>query len=218
MNKFEALETINKIWNSRELSLEERILRISTAYHSSGLDLATTAAYIKATPAELEMLLELGELDDEIISLISEVNPPITTWTMLAEASDTEIKEALRSFEDNRETRNDSMSNYTVSEYIYNKMMEVSGPTIEQKVNDLTGDDIKHVIKKGEDFDILNKWQDKFLKDIARQKKIGKTLTDKQLMKLVETLGVLIEKGAITRNSIDGDQEICDRILDAMEL
>ena len=37
--------------------------------------------------------------------------------------------------------------------------------------------------------------------------------TFSQLLKIIQTM---VDKGAITRNSIDGDQEICDRVLDAL--
>ena len=217
MDKIEALENIKKAWENTSLSLGNKIIDISTNYHSSVLDLATTAAFIKATPAELETLLELGELDDEIIEMISEVDPPITTWTVLAEASDEEIKQALISLREDHDLIYDRNTNHTASEYVFQKMLEVSGPTLEQKVGSLSGDDLKHAYKKGIDFDILNDWQKKFLKNIGTQRKMGKTLTDKQIGSLIKTLTVLADRGAIVRNSIDGDQEICDRILDALE-
>ena len=218
MDKIEALENIKESWNDSNLSLGEKIIKISTDYHSSGLDLATTAAFIKATPTELETLLALGELDDEIIDMISEVNPPNITWTMLAEASEEEIKQALTSLKEERDVMYDRSADYTVSKYVFQKMMEVSGPTLEQKVGSLSGDDLKHALKKGVDFDVLNDWQKKFLKSIGTQRKMGKTLSDKQIESLIKTLNVLVDRGAIARNSIDGDQDVCDRILDALEM
>ena len=43
---------------------------MSNAYYDVGLDLATTAAYIKATPAELDALLALGGLEDNLIESV----------------------------------------------------------------------------------------------------------------------------------------------------
>ena len=103
MDKITALENINNKWNDSEISLADRIVGVSSDFYSAGLDLATTAAFIKATPAELETLLGLSELDDEIIELISDVNPPITTWTMFMEASDEEIRNALESLKADRD-------------------------------------------------------------------------------------------------------------------
>lgn len=216
MDKFEALESIKAAWNNNSLKLGEKIITISNDYHSAGLDLATTAAYIKATPIELEAFLELGELDDELIDRISEINPPRTTWTMLASANEEEIEQALSAISDGKDKSAVETSGYTVSEYVYKKMLEVSGPTIEMKVGNLSGDDLKHALKKGENFNALSDWEKKFLKSVSGQKKRGRMLTDKQVMQVIKILGNLVDKKAILRNSIDGDQDICDRILDAL--
>ena len=217
MDKFDALDSIKKAWNAPELSLGERIFSISTDFHSSGLDLGTTAAYINATPAELENFLSLGELDDDIINLISEVNPPKTAWTMLAEANEEEIKLALNALKENYSTIFDMDSDYTLSEFIFQKMIEISGPTVEQKIGRLSGNDIGHVTKKGKDFNVFTTKQENFMWSITKQRRMGKTLSDKQISYLKDMLKLLKNKGAITRNSIDGDQEICNRILDALE-
>ena len=95
-------------------------------------------------------------------------------------------------------------------------MVEVSGPTVEQKLAGLSGDDLKHLHKKGSDYSALTDWDSKFLKSIAGQKKKGKVLSDKQSAQLLKIIQKMVDKGAITRNSIDGDQEICDRVLDAL--
>lgn len=216
MDRIEALEEIKRVWDDKNVDLGEKILTISTAFHSAGLNLATTAAYIKATPIELDSLLALGELDDDIISTIARVNPPKTTWTMLASASDEEIEKALKALELGKGKTQPEGAHYTASEFVYQTMMEISGPTMEQKVASLSGDDLKHALKKGEDFNILNDWEKKFLKSVAAQKKRGKVPTDKQVASLIKALMGLVTKGAIVRNSIDGDQEICDRILDAL--
>ena len=203
MDKITALENILDTWNDSEISLADKINGVSSAFYSAGLDLATTAAFIKATPTELETLLGLSELDDEIIEFISEVNPPNTTWTMLMEASDEEIRQALESLKTNRYHSYGKDTNYTASEYVYQKMLEASGPTVEQKVGSLSGDDIKHAMKKGEDFGALNDKSIKFMKSVAARRKTGKTLTDPQIKWLKDILVTLNNRGAITRNSID---------------
>ena len=71
-------------------------------------------------------------------------------------------------------------------------------------------------MKKGENFNALSDWEKKFLKSVSGQKKRGRMLTDKQVMQVMKILGNLVDKKAILRNSIDGDQDICDRILDAL--
>ena len=213
MDRIKALEDIKSTWENNYLTLGEKIINISTAYHSAGLELSTTAAFIKATPTELDALLSLGELDDDIIEMISKVNPPKTAWTMLSNASDEEIKEVLKMVGENSVFPNEYNS---YSEFIYQKMVEISGPTIEQLVGNLSGNDIRHAEKKGEDFGALNEWERRFLKSIASQKRRGKILSESQIENLQRVLNTLADKGAIVRNSIDGDKAICDRILDAL--
>lgn len=214
MNRTDALESIREIWGNEDLSLGEKIIHISEEFSASGLDVETTAAYIHTTESELSALLALGELDDELIELISKVNPPKTTWTILSSASDEEIRHALEVF-DVYQHKNETTVDMADT-YVYQAMIEVSGPTVEQKVANLTGDEIKHALKKGEDFNAINDKEARFLKGVAAQKKMGKVLSEKQIAWLISILNKMIEKNAITHESIDGDQDICDKILDAV--
>ena len=216
MNRIEALEIIKETWNA-DCSLKDKIIIISTNFYASGLDLASTAAYIKATPIELDLLLSLSELNDDIIDLLSEVNPPKTTWTMLVSANEKEIYEALRALQKNEKKSDKNNSNYTFSEFVYQKMLEVSGPTVEQKVSKITGKDLLYLHKKATDYGVLNTWQSNFLRSVANQKKMGKVLSEKQITNLIKILKELIDKNVIKKDSIDGDQEICDMIMEALK-
>lgn len=214
MDKFEALEHINTSWHDPDILLGEKILTISNDFYAVGLDLSTTAAYIKATPAELDALLSLGALDEDIIELISKVDPPKTTWPLLASASEDEVKQALDALSKNKGSK--GMSHSAISEFVYQQMIEVTGPTTEQLVGMLTGQELAHALKKGQDFNAFSDWENKFMKSIVVQKKRGKTLSDKQLAQVLKILVSIAEKGVIKRDSIDGDKNICDKILDAI--
>lgn len=217
MDRFEALDAIKIAWNDSDTDLGYKIMEISKAFYSTGLDLAATAAYIKATPTELASLLALSALDEEIIRLISEIDPPKTTWTIIANASPEEIEQALNALKENKAKDPGKRVDCALSAFVYQKMIEISGPPSEQKVAGLSGDILKHALKKGDDFNSLSEWEKKFLKSVANQKKMGKVLSDKQAKKLKDILGSLVDKDVIKRDSIDGDQDICDEILDALE-
>ena len=214
MNKTDALETIKEAWDDDSLSLGEKIIQISTAYYDAGLDISGTSAYIHTTESELNSLLELSEFDDDIIEAISRINPPKTTWTVLSSASDEEVEHALKLLDARGQEgkRADSPD-----ELVYYAMIEVSGPTVEQKVGNLSGDTLKHALKKGSDFGTLSDWDTKFLKSIAAQKKRGKVLSEKQINSLTRILNKLVDSDVIKHDSIDGDQDICDEILEALE-
>ena len=110
MDKIDALELIKKTWDEEGLSLEEKIITISDAFYSVGLDIATTANFIKATPAEFDAFLSLSNLDDDMIRIISEANPPKTTWPLLASGNDDEIKKALDALSAPTRSKNESVS------------------------------------------------------------------------------------------------------------
>lgn len=216
MNKVEALDQIKTNWEDKDIKLGDKISSISDLFYSEGLDLSGTAAFIKATPSELEALLSLGALNSEILDMISDVNPPKTTWTMLGNASDEEIIEALQGLKNDKDKFKMDDTHITYSEYVYNKMIEISGLPVEERVLEIEPDELKHFLKKDEDFKVLNDWSVRFLKSIIANERKGKVLSVKQKKKLVETLVQLADNNVITRRSVDRDGELCNKVLDIL--
>ncbi len=209
MDKLESLEIIKEAWEKTDISLADRINTISENFYSVGLDLASTAEYIKATPAELDAILSLGGLSDEILERLSKINPPETTWELFANASEDEINQALDALE--QKTVDDS---YT-SEFVFKHMSEVAGPTVNQMVGMLTSSDIKKAREKGEAFKALSQKEINFLRSIA-SKRYSQELTERQIEWFKDILIKLVDKGAIKRDSIDGDVEFCNKVMDAL--
>ena len=209
MDKLTSLENIKEAWTKTDISLADKVTTISNNFYSVGLDLASTAEYIKATPAELDAILCLGGLNEEILERLSKINPPETTWELFANASENEINQALDALE--QKTVDDSH----LSEFVFRHMSEVAGPSVNQRVGMLTSSDIKKVRVKGEEFKALSEKEIKFLKSIA-VKRYSTDLSDAQLEWFKDILIKLVEKGAIKRDSIDGDADLCNRILDAL--
>ena len=206
MEKIDALELIKEAWDSAKLSLEEKIIKISDAFYSVGLDIATTANYIKTTPAEFDAFLSLSNLDDDLIRMISEANPPKTTWPLLSCGSDEEIKKALMAL-----SASSSLKNESVSEFIYQQMIEVAGETPEQLVSQFTGGELYYLANKAKNFNSVNQKKLDFLNSLAGQKKRGKVLSEKQLAALIDLLSYLADNNVIQRDSIDGDKELCNK-------
>ena len=212
MNKFEALELIKEAWENENLSLERKINMISESFYSVGLDLASTANYIKVTPAELDVFLSLSNLDEEIIHEISKANPPKSTWLLLASGNDEEIKKALDAL--SSASKNSSES---VCEFLYQQMIEVAGKTQEQLIAELTVNDLFDLAKKAKNFNSVSQSAIKYLNSFAAQKKHGRVLSEKQIETLKNILNDLADNKVVQRNSIDGDCELCDRVLDAID-
>ena len=70
--------------------------------------------------------------------------------------------------------------------------------------------------KKAKNFTSVNPSAIKFLNSLAGQKKWGKALSEKQIATLKDILNNLADNKVIQRNSIDGDEELCDKVLDAL--
>lgn len=211
MEKLEALEIIKEAWESDVLSLEDKIIKISDSFYSVGLDIATTANFIKATPAEFDAFLSLSYLDSEMIGEISKVNPPKTTWSLLASGNDDEIRKALSALSGHSRLNTES-----ISEFIYQQMIEVAGDTPEKSISKLSGDELFYLAKKGKSFSVDEK-NIKFLNSVAGQKKRGKALSDKQIAVVIDILNSFADSKVIQRDSIDGDEELCDKVLDALD-
>lgn len=211
MEKLEALELIKEIWGDDSMSLENKIVKISNSFYSVGLDIATTAAFIKATPAEFDAFLSLSNLEEEMISEISKANPPKTTWPLLASGNDEEIKKALSAL-----SATSCLKNESVSEFIFQQMIEVAGDTPEKLISQLTGGELFYLANKAKNFSMADK-DIKFLNSVAGQKKRGKVLSEKQIEVVMSVLNRLADNNVIQRNSIDGDQELCDKVLDALD-
>ena len=213
MNRFDALDEIKSAWEDAALPLGEKALTISEVFYDVGLDIQSAAAYAGATPAELSILLSLGGRSDEVLQALSKTNPPLTACAVLADASDEDILAALQALREQREPAAD----VTASELVYQAIIELVGPSPEMKVSTLPSSVLLHALGKGKAYGKLDDWSEKFLRNIAARKRSGNSLTDRQASKLVEVLGKLRDGNAISRNSIDGDQAICDKILDALE-
>lgn len=212
MDKIDALELIKKTWDSESLSLEDKIITISDAFYAVGLDIATTANFIKTTPAEFYAFLSLSNLDEDIIRMISDANPPKTTWPLLSSGNDEEIKKALTALSATSRSQNES-----VSEFIYQQMIEVAGSSTEQLLSEITGGEMFALAKKAKNFTSVNPNTIKFLNSLAGQKKRGKALSERQIATLKDILNNLADNKVIQRNSIDGDDVLCDKVLDALE-
>ena len=204
---FEGLEIA---WTSSELTLAEKAYVIASLHMRSRMTLEGTARMTGATSAQIQALLELATLDDEDLQRVSEANPPATTWFLFAGASSSAIKAGIDAL-----GRPQSVEKSALLE-VYEAIRTTVGLTPDERIAALPGKTLEYLQKKGIQYGGLDEWQAKFLRNISGQKRSGKTLTEKQLAKLREILILLAQKGAISRKSVDGDQALCNEVLDAL--
>lgn len=217
MGKVESLLKIRECWNNADLSLYEKASIVAEEYYSTSLKLDATSAYIGATPSELDSLLALSELDDELLQKVSDANPPITTWMIIANASDEEIIAAIEEMSGGRNRRKPDDVD-SIEERLFSAMIQVGGPTQEQVLSTLPYEVIGSMVKRAEAYKALTPRNLKALKGFASWRRRGKTLTEKQTSYLKSILSQLVEAKAIEREGIDKDQEYCDIVLNALEM
>lgn len=215
MSKLDSLTIIKDAWNSAGYSLFERAMIISEEYYKAGMDLASTAAFIGATPTELDSLLTLSELDDSLLQKVSDVRPPKTSWMMLASANDDEIIAAVDALA-NKMPSTGCTHGSSIDERLYSAMIHVAGPTSEQLLASASHEMLSAMAERAAAYKAIPEKEIKFLNSVASSRKRGKILTQKQIKWLKDILNRMADGKTITRDGIDADQAFCDIALDIL--
>lgn len=204
---------IVEAWSERNnLSMADWVKRVSDVFANSQSSVITTARVLKIHPAELFAVLNLATLEEQLLDKISECNPPITTWLSLSKADAIGIEAALEALEAARKEKSRTSPCQLVDDAI--ERVGGGGPT--SRVAKLDSKAILHAAKKAEDYGALTPKSRSALKKFGSMRKTGKLLTPKQIGYMQGMLEDLVKRGVIKRNSSDGDQEVCNQILEAL--
>jgi hypothetical protein len=211
-NQFEDkfIRLINAWQNTEKLPFDQWLTGLSEAFSSAGINLRIGAVALNVRPAELQAALNLASLDDESLQLLAGQNPPPTTWFSLASASTGAIRAAL-------EALASTQSKHAPSSVVEAAIRNIAGPSVTEKVAGLPSEAFGHAAKKAEAFQLLTEKSRKALGGFQRTKRSSGSLSGAQVAYARDLLQQLVDGGAITRNSKDGDKEICDQILDALD-
>ncbi len=203
-------ETLIRCWNSiEEKSFDRWIIDFSDAFHKSRLSTTFVANILGVRLAELQAALALAVLDDEELELLAKRVPPKTTWFSLATANREGLEAALVALE-----HADGDSPFKKVE---GAIRTIAGPSSLERVAALPFQAFEHAAKKAEAYGLLTATSRNALKNWARQQRTGRGLTVKQTAYAKNLLEQLADSNAIVRNSRDGDQQICDVILNAID-
>lgn len=205
---FEGLEVA---WTNPTFTLAERARLVASLHMRSRMTLEGTARISGATPAQIQALLELATLDDDDLDLVSSANPPATTWLLFAQAEPGEIRAGVEAIQ---HLSDDDASDTPAVLAVYRAMRLIAGPTKNDRLASLSGLTFSHLEHKAKEYGVLTKYGHGLLTTLSRYKKMGKQPTEKQLDFLAGILIQLIQEGVITHESKDGDQEMCEQILD----
>jgi len=201
---------LKEAWESDREDLCQYTQRVTDAFYNNALGLEATSIYLDCNPIELIGMLHLAGMEDECLKLLSDRLPHVSTWMLLSYVEDLAVlKETL----DKLEKRKKGDSSFRVAREALNSYLDLS-PL--DRIASLSGKTLLHMHQKAENYDLLWPKTRKALKDIARKKKAGVSMSGAQLGYIQSMLTELYEGNAISRESPDGDQKECDEVLDAL--
>jgi hypothetical protein len=170
--------------------------------------LEAAARLAETRPAELAAVLELATLEDEVLELLDEDVPPSTTWFTLASASDEGLRAALTALREGGEA--------SPTQAVRSAISTVEGPATVERVAHLEPAVFNHLAKKAKQYDLLRPRDRQALVSFGRMIRSGRPLTQRQSAYALSLVQQLVDGGAVRRRSPDGDQEVCDVVLDAV--
>jgi hypothetical protein len=200
-------EQLRSVWATSELAFGIWIREVADGYATCGLNLEAAASLVGATPAELEAVLQLSLLEDDELGLFESV-PPKTTWFLFAGASPAGIRAGLDALK--------SRGTVSAFDVVADAIREAQGPTEQERVAALSWQVFAHAAKKAEQYNQLTDRHRRALKGFGSRKRGGRPLTGAQVAYATGLLAELADAGVISRKSMDGDQELCDQVLDAL--
>jgi len=208
--KTDKYADLHRAWNAfHDKTFDNWIMDVSEFYFRSGIGIKIASQILGVQPAELQAALNLATLDEEELALLATLNPPKTTWFTLAAASPEEIRQALEALK----TAQQGQSPFSLVEAA---IREIHGPSSMEKIAGLSAEAFGHAAKKATVYKLLNEKHIKALKSWQTRVRTGRPLTPPQMTYAEGLLRELFEQGAIVRKSKDGDEEICNQILDAL--
>jgi hypothetical protein len=199
-------------WRRPRSPFAEWVREVARTFYDAHLTLERAARLVRSTPAEVEAALKLATLEEDL-DLLDGDAPPKTTWFLLAEATRDGLEAALKALDEWAQLRppKDAPSRVVVE-----ARHLAEGPSADERVATVDGKVLGHLAAKARQYDLLKPRERKFLVDASKRRRSGQPLSPKQTAWAKSLFIQLIEGGAVRGDSPDGDQELCDVVLDIM--
>ncbi len=202
-----------EVWAAKDTtSFMPWVVELAEAFENSTYSLQTASRLAGVRSAELFAILQVGTLDDDLLKEFARVMPPKTSWLSICSSSEEGAKAALGALEKAK-----GSAGYSPWQTAEAAIESATGGSVHSKVAHLSSAIISHALKKAKDYSLLNDTERNAMKGFAAAKKIGKSLTPKQVAWLQVLLQKLVEGGAIALDTPDGDKTECQEILNALE-
>lgn len=204
---------LEEAWSAKStMAFKEWVLLLASSYANSSDTLQSAARKINVRPAELYATLQLATLDDDLLDEFQIVMPPKTTWLSISSSTREGVLAAIQEF--SKPGEENISSPWKRAEAA---IEAATGGSVHSRVANLSSSLILHALKKAKDYGLLTDKQKNALQGFARSKKLGKSLTPKQVAYLQILLNLLVSGNAITANSPDGDQKENIELLEALK-
>lgn len=204
-------DSLRAAWNSPRVPLFAWVRNVEGAYNESGLDVLDAAESIGATAAELEAVIRLSLLDDPTLGLISNQNPPMTTWLLLSELASDDIPKVLEALGSVEEAQSDYQR-------MEKAVREVTGRAAESAVQTLDPALFDFASRKAQAYSVWppDRKHYRALRNFASRRRSGRPLTSRQTAYAKGLLVEIIDSGAIRVPSPDGDDDQCESVIKAV--
>jgi hypothetical protein len=202
-------QKVAEAWRAARTPFSAWVRDVATAVDETKLKTHYVAEHLGITVATLEGVLQLSFLEDEALARLDEAVPP-TAYLLIAQCSSEEVEEVIAVL------REPSIEGLAPSERVHAVLRESRGAPASELVSSLRADLFSHFAKKAKDYDLLTERKRDALVSFGRWRRKGSPLTIRQATWAAGMLSELRDRGAIRRDSPDGDQELCDEVLDAI--
>ena len=111
---------------------------------------------------------DLATLDDDDLDLVSQANPPATTWFLFAGADSEWIRagvEALKAVP----------AEEPVLRTVYEAMREQSGPDLDERIAAISGETLGHLSHKAKEYGKLSPKARRSSSILAKRKRVGRS-------------------------------------------
>ena len=205
-----GLEELRAAWRAPRVPLSNWVRGVDETFRVYGGEVIDAAEALASTVAELEAVLRLALLDDEALELVSEYNPSITTWLLLSELPSEDIPSVLEAAEE-----------IVTAESDFQRMAQanrrVTGAAPVSAVQNLGPELFEIARRKAEAYQL---WPDRrhynALTSFANRRRSGRPLTSRQTAYARGLLREMVEAGVVHVPSPDGDDELCQKIIQAV--
>lgn len=199
---------LHEVWNGQRSPLSRWVRAVSEAVEASGLDNLDAAEAAGVTVAELDAVTRLALFDDATLEAVSLAEPNITTWFLLTELKTEDVIAVLAK----AAGITDAPSEY---QRLVRARTDLDGRPSVNTIQNVDPEALEFALSKARAYSVWDQRSRNYkaLDDFAKRRRSGRTLTPAQTAYAEGLLKELMDAGAVRVPSPDGDDQLCERVI-----